>query len=59
MFMKWDMRSWEMLKKMQESGPVNLLDTSAWLSKVLRTRIAVGGPNILGGSITHWSSQTT
>jgi hypothetical protein len=40
------------MKKIQELGPVKLLGASAWLSKVLGTRTVVGGPNILGGSIT-------
>jgi hypothetical protein len=48
----WDVGSWEMLKKMQEAGPVELLEESAWLFKVLERRTAVGGPNILGGSVT-------
>jgi hypothetical protein len=53
MSMKWDMHSWAMLKKMQESCPVKLLGASAWLSKVLGTRTDVRGPCILGGSVTH------
>jgi hypothetical protein len=52
MSVKWDVRSWEMLKKMQESSPVELLGASTWLSRVLGTRIAVCGTNILGGSTT-------
>jgi hypothetical protein len=48
----WDVRSWEMLEKMQEAGPVELLGASAWLSKVLGTRITVSGPNIVEGSVT-------
>jgi hypothetical protein len=48
----WDVRSWEMLKKMHEVGPVELLGASTRLSKVLRTRTSIGGPNILGGSVT-------
>jgi hypothetical protein len=49
---RWDIRSWEMLWKMQDLGPVKLLGACAWLSKVLGTRIDVGVPNILGGSVT-------
>jgi hypothetical protein len=52
MSMKWDVHSWEMLKKMHESGHVELLGASVWLFKVLGTRTTIGGPNILGGSIT-------
>jgi hypothetical protein len=51
MSVKWDVHSWEVLKKMQESGPVKLLGASAWLSKFVGTRTTVGGPNILRGSI--------
>jgi hypothetical protein len=52
MYVKWDMCSWDMLKKIQEPDTIKLLGTSAWLSKVLRTRTGVGGPNILGGFVT-------
>jgi hypothetical protein len=49
MSVKWDIRSWEMLRKIQELGPVKLLGVYAWLSKVLGMRTSVGEPNILGG----------
>jgi hypothetical protein len=52
MSVKWYVHSWEMLKKMQESSPVELLGASVWLSKVLGTRTAIGRPNILGDSVT-------
>jgi hypothetical protein len=51
MYVRWVIRSWEVLKKMQDPGLVKLIGTPAQLSKVLKTRTAVGGPNILGGSV--------
>jgi hypothetical protein len=42
----------EDVKEIQESGPVELLGAPAWLSKVLETMTYIGGPNILGGSVT-------
>jgi hypothetical protein len=36
----------------QVIGPAEPLSALAWLSKILRTRTFVGGPNILGGSVT-------
>jgi hypothetical protein len=50
MSVRWDIRSWEMLRRMQDLGPLKLLGASVWLSKVLGTRTDVGGPNILGGT---------
>jgi hypothetical protein len=59
MSMIWDVRSWEMWKKMQAEGPVKLLGASAWLSKVRGTRTAVGGPNILWGYDTRMGPRRT
>jgi hypothetical protein len=58
MYVRWDICSWEMLRKIQGLGPVKLLGASAWLSKVLGTRIDAGGPNILGGSVTFSIGRT-
>jgi hypothetical protein len=38
--------------EIQITGPAEPLSAPAWLSEVLRTRTFVGGPNILGGSVT-------
>jgi hypothetical protein len=51
MSVKWEMRSWEMLKMIQGQGPAKLLGASAWLVEALRMRTGLGGPNILGGSV--------
>jgi hypothetical protein len=37
----------------QKTKLVKWLYASTWLSEVLRTRIPVGGPNTLGGSVTN------
>jgi hypothetical protein len=52
MSVRWVTRSWEMLKKMQDSGPLKLLGAPEWLSKVIGTRTYAGGPYTLGGSAT-------
>jgi hypothetical protein len=41
------------MKEIQESDPIELLGAPTQLSKVLRTRTSVGGPNILRGSVTQ------
>jgi hypothetical protein len=41
-----------MLKKMQDPDHIKLFGTPAQLFEVLRRRTGVGGPNILGGSVT-------
>jgi hypothetical protein len=41
------------MMKIQITELAEWLQAPAWLSKVLRTRTSVGGPNTLGGSVTQ------
>jgi hypothetical protein len=52
MFVIWDERSWTMWRRYRNQVLSSYLGAPAWLSKVLGTRTSVGGPNILGGSVT-------
>jgi hypothetical protein len=58
MSVRWVTHSWEMLNKMQDPGPVKLFGTPAQLSEVLETKIGVGEPNILEGSVTNLTKSS-
>jgi hypothetical protein len=40
------------VKEIHGTGPAEPFDAPARLSEVFRTRTSVGGPSILGGSVT-------
>jgi hypothetical protein len=48
-----------LLGHVEEDAGHELLGAFTWLSKVLRTRTTVGGPNILGGSFTSCAPEKT